>query len=301
MINTLAGIAWDPEIRGILTVAVGVVVLMGSVYLLLATNVGNRLGFLLALTGFFGWMTILGLFWWLKPSATGPQGDIPEWLVEEINTGNLDTANLEEANELGLALDETSLPTVEELDGLTAEQFAEVRDDLKEPLDGWKLVAASDPARGEAQSVVDTHLTDGTYPGIDANTDYRPMYAFEVGGKPALPDNPDRWDRISNKVTNTLRITSPPHYLVIQVCPTDPATRPEAAEPGEDIPSLECAQDADTISVVMVRDLGERRLLPFLITLISGLIFGLLCVMLHLRDKTVDEHLNAPLPAPSGG
>ena len=51
--HTLAGISWDPEIRGILIVAVGAAVLMGSVYLLLATNLGNRLGFMVALAGFF--------------------------------------------------------------------------------------------------------------------------------------------------------------------------------------------------------------------------------------------------------
>ena len=58
LVPTLAGIAWDPQIRGILSVLVGVVVLMGSVYLLLATNVASRLGFLLALAAIFGWMTI---------------------------------------------------------------------------------------------------------------------------------------------------------------------------------------------------------------------------------------------------
>ena len=40
MVHLLAGIAWDPQIRGFLAVAVGVVVLMGSVYLLLVTNLG---------------------------------------------------------------------------------------------------------------------------------------------------------------------------------------------------------------------------------------------------------------------
>ena len=40
MLHLLAGIAWDPQLRGFLAVAVGVVVLMGSVYLLLGTNLG---------------------------------------------------------------------------------------------------------------------------------------------------------------------------------------------------------------------------------------------------------------------
>ncbi len=49
MTELFAGISWDPGIRGILTVAVGVAVLMGSVYLILATNTGARLGMLIAL------------------------------------------------------------------------------------------------------------------------------------------------------------------------------------------------------------------------------------------------------------
>lgn len=82
--NVIAGIAWDPGIRGILIVLVGVVVLMGSTYLILATNVGARLGFLVALTGLFGWMVILTLIWWLTPPAIGPRGNIPTWKPVEI-------------------------------------------------------------------------------------------------------------------------------------------------------------------------------------------------------------------------
>jgi hypothetical protein len=29
--------------------------------------------------------------------------------------------------------------------------------------------------------------------------------------------------------------------------------------------------------------------------------FGLLCAMLHARDRVVAEHRSAPLPAPTGG
>ena len=47
----LAGISYDPEIRGVLVVVVSGAILCGSVYLLLATNIGARLGFQVALTG----------------------------------------------------------------------------------------------------------------------------------------------------------------------------------------------------------------------------------------------------------
>ena len=57
MSHLLASIAWDPGFRGVLTVVVAVLVLPGSIYLLLGTNLGTRLGFLIALTGLFGWPT----------------------------------------------------------------------------------------------------------------------------------------------------------------------------------------------------------------------------------------------------
>ena len=51
---TLAGLAWDPEIRGILVVATGFVVLMGSVWLVMATNSGVRLATLMAAAALMG-------------------------------------------------------------------------------------------------------------------------------------------------------------------------------------------------------------------------------------------------------
>ena len=56
MINLLAAIQFDPHIRGILVVLVGVGVLIGSVYLLLATNTGIRNGFLIAMAGLFSFL-----------------------------------------------------------------------------------------------------------------------------------------------------------------------------------------------------------------------------------------------------
>ncbi len=49
---SLAGIAWDPQIRGILTVATGTVVLLGSVWLIVSTNSGTRLGTLISTAAF---------------------------------------------------------------------------------------------------------------------------------------------------------------------------------------------------------------------------------------------------------
>lgn len=80
----IAGISWEPEIRGALTVVLASAVLMGSVWLILVTNTGVRLGSLIALAGFFGWMMLMGIFWWIY--GIGYAGDLPSWEVKEFNS-----------------------------------------------------------------------------------------------------------------------------------------------------------------------------------------------------------------------
>ena len=103
MVDLLAGLAWDPEIRGFLAVLAGGITWMGSVWLLLSTNSGPRLGTLLALAGFFAWMAIMGSIWWIY--GIGWVGDAPVWEQVEIvegtdEEGHLTFAALDEANEL---------------------------------------------------------------------------------------------------------------------------------------------------------------------------------------------------------
>jgi hypothetical protein len=95
-------LSWDPTIRGYLVVATGVTVLCGSVYLLLATNTGVRLGFLIAAAGLTGWMTIMGTAWWLY--GIGWVGEASSWKVREVvvsdSVGDTESASTEEARDL---------------------------------------------------------------------------------------------------------------------------------------------------------------------------------------------------------
>lgn len=93
------GVSWEPEIRGALVVLVGGTVLFGSVWLLLTTNIGNRLGALNALAGFFGWMFILGTIWWIY--GFGLIGDAPTWQPKEVVFGSLSTAATGSVDDLG--------------------------------------------------------------------------------------------------------------------------------------------------------------------------------------------------------
>ena len=292
LVPTLAGIGWDPEIRGILSVLVGVVVLMGSVYLLLATNVAHRLGFLLALTAIFGWMTIHGLVWWIYPPGTGPAGRGPAWEVEEIVYGDLSASMLDEAHQL----DPSTLPPSGEVDDLTPEEVEVLSEEHAGELGDWTLLPASDASRGEAQTALDAVLAEGAVPGFEDTATRVYTYTFETGGKPTR-ESDAVIDRITSRITNTLRLTNPPHYAIVQLQPSVP----QEAVPGEPPPVPEADDDAQVISAVLVRDIGERRLPAALIFTGSGLIFGLLCVMLHQRDRRVAEHRSAPVPATTGG
>ena len=293
LVPTLAGIAWDPQIRGILSVLVGVVVLMGSVYLLLATNVASRLGFLLSLAAVFAWMTIHGTVWWIYPPGTGPAGRPPSWEVKEIVYGDLSNSMLAEAHDL----DTSTLPPPEEVDELTPEQVQQLSDEHADELDEWSLLAASDASRGEAQTALDAVLAEGTVPGLEDPTTRVYTYTFETGGKPQR-ESDSVIDRVTNRISNTLRITNPPHYAIVEL---KPAIDPGEPVPGEAVAPPEADENAQTISAVLERDIGQRRMPAALITIGSGSIFGLLCVMLHKRDQRVIEHRSAPTPAAAGG
>ncbi len=77
---------WNPTIIGILTVLAAIGLFCGSVYLLLATNLGARLGFLVAAAGLTGFMFLLATLWWTSGSSgiDPPHGRSPQWKVIEI-------------------------------------------------------------------------------------------------------------------------------------------------------------------------------------------------------------------------
>jgi hypothetical protein len=82
---------WNPTIIGVLTVLCAVGLFCGSVYLLLGTNLGARLGFLVAAAGLSGFLVILTTLWLSTPgSAAGnsdldpPHGNSASWKVVEV-------------------------------------------------------------------------------------------------------------------------------------------------------------------------------------------------------------------------
>src|SRR5436190_8709402 len=284
MVHLLAGIAWDPQIRGFLAVLVGVVVLMGSIYLLLSTNIGARLGFLFALSAFFGWCTLMGSTWMVY-GTIGMLGEINHWEVEEVvyqpgGTAEygLQRADLEKAHEL----DTSDLPPPDEFKELDADQIQELQHTLAEELGPWTLLPESNTAFGEAKATVDEHFVELPLDqlGLEAASDYITVYAFETGGKEDLPDDPSRWDRITHKVKTAFTFKHPPRYAIIQVQPVVEQETPPGAAPPKPIAD----EDQPVVSVIMSRNLGSRRMPGAVLTVVSGLLFLMTLVMLHQRD-----------------
>ncbi|MEQ1785849.1 MAG: hypothetical protein ABL966_02260 [Acidimicrobiales bacterium] len=299
MLHLLAGIAWDPQLRGFLAVGVGVVVLMGSVYLLLGTNLGARLGFLLAMSAIFGWCTIMGLTWWVY-GTIGMLGEAPKWVVTEVSyaSGTTDDSGLVDAAlEEARTLDTSALPPPDELNDLTGDDFIQVRDEVEPTLGGWSLLPESNPSFGEAKATVDEHFVQSPNEelGLKGAADYVTVYSFERGGKDGLPDDPSRLDRITTKLKSIFwQVQHPPHFAIIQIQPV----KEQATVPGEAPPTPVADPTQPVVSVIMERNLGDVRFPGAMLTIGSGLLFAITVLMLHRRDLRAAEARGISLAIP---
>jgi hypothetical protein len=294
LLHLLAGIAWDPQLRGFLAVGVGIVVLPGSVYLVLGTNLGSRLGFLLAASAVFGWCTIMGLTWWVY-GTIGMLGEAPKWVVTEVVYPGTDDAALAEAH----TLDTSELPDPEALNALEGAEFDELRDEVEPTLGGWDLLPESNPSFGEAKATVDAYFAEHPDEELDlaGASDYVTAYSFERGGKDSLPDDPSRIDRLALKLKNTFwQVQHPPHYAIVQVHPVIE----QETVPGEAPPTPEADPDKPVVSVIMERNLGDVRFPGAMLTIFSGGMFAATILMLHRRDLRVAE-VRGLLPATTDG
>ena len=289
MSSVLAGIAFDPHIRGVLVVVVSVTVLIGGIWLILSTNVGSRLGFLVVVTGLFGWMAVMGGIW--TAYGIGLVGELPEWRVTEVNVGDLEEAQLEEAQG---APQNDDLPDVEallEANPEVAEAFdegttvrlgdvADVDPELVAEVNDWSIIGAGE--LGEAQTAAEAALIDGDAAQFESSADYVVLRGFETGGKPER-ESDSVVDRVSNKITSTLQVTHPTSYAIVQVQASLPTEVPEGSAPLP--PSADV--DQPVVSVIMVRNLGNLRLPSFILTLVCAGLFAFSAYLLHERDRVV--------------
>jgi hypothetical protein len=266
---TLLAIGWEPELRGLLTVIIGVVILCGSVYGIMATNMGSRLAFLVALTGLFGWMMLMGMVWWIY--GIGLRGPDPSW--QAVPGAGV----LQDVNALGSAgvLD----PNADVPDDATPTESAEiVRQTFLDQ--GWVLLDTASPAFGQAQASATELLVEE---GAFAAGQFAIVEVFDIGG--------ERYPKI-NETLDFLAFFHTPHYVVAEAAPFVPVR----TEPGRAPARPEIDENRQREYVYMVRDLGARRQPPAVLTIGAGIIFLALCYLLHRRDRVLKSNLEQPLP-----
>jgi len=257
---SLLAIVWDPVITGYLAVGIGVAVLMGSVYMLLATNMGTRLGFMVALCGLAGWMFLMGIIWWVY--GIGLIGDAPAWRPIEVTTN----------------------PAVSQVENVRA--LADLPMSAAAP-GGWELLG--DDASGDLNAAADAEVVCGGTDErnllavnnclVELASDLEHHRVFEIGGERyrplGIPDNAFTQFFIPSR--------GRPHHAVVQVQQFADVV---PIDLNSDAPIADRVVDtsAPIYSVVLVRDQGNLRFPPFLVTIGSGLVFFLTAYQLHRRD-----------------
>ena len=305
----LSAIQFDPNIRGVLVVLVGVVVLCGSVYLLLATNTGVRNGFLIALAGLFGWMFSMGLIWWIY--GIGLRGTDPSWIAKEINftrddpvatqvvqklprSSDLPDPKTFLADYLAANPDKAEAIAKTEGEGYTAKSLTKavtvapsLKPQLDEQLNGWRILSETDSRRGDAVAAADTQLAEAKAFGEStSSSSYTVKDVFFFGGKSAAePENVKGERSLLEKAWRRVETVFQPKNPALYAAVTVQKNTTQIVAPGEAPPPPQVDQEADVVTVVLMRNLGTRRLIPFLFALFSGIVFFVLVWMLHNRDK----------------
>ena len=188
---------WYPTILGVLAVVAGVGLFCGSIYVLLGTNLGARLGFLVAFTGLAGFMVILTLLWCTTASPLNTlKGRIPQWKVQQVVT-DLHKAKIKEVRNIQQKKYQTDVTEAA---------------NVKAAVDAALVTKASIPT-------AEVKPEDNKFAAFADVTKYMVENTFEVGGS-----NPQFWK---------LEFTHDPKYAVAQFCevtPT-PADRPFGLPP----------------------------------------------------------------------
>jgi hypothetical protein len=235
---------WYPTILGVLVVVSAVVLFIGSIYLLLGTNLGARLGFLVTFTCLMGFLLVLSFLWTTTASPLeSPKGRVASWSV------------IENVNDVSKAKTEAVRNIVGKQNKASA-------------IDASNVLASVDAALISKVSTPTVKYTanDNRFAKFQDVTQFMVLQTWTIGGS-----SPQFWKGQINHADK---------YAVIQYCATAPQTQTFGLPP---LPP-QCANDQRGY-IVAKYDYGTLRLPPFLVIVITGLLFGLGLVLLHWREK----------------
>jgi hypothetical protein len=258
--SAVLAIGWQPELRGILITIIALVTFCGSCYFLLSTNLGARLGFLVAFAALAGWMFLMGATWWSY--GKGLLGPDASWSpISGRTVLTADTIGNSGALDAPVVVDGSADPTTtaSAIDG----QFVK---------EGWKKLESSVPSYQQAGAAASVMIESS---GALANGEFQVVNVFDKGGQ--------RSPQLFDGKLDFLAFFHKPHYSVVEVAPLVK----QRDEPGRAPAKPEIDTTRDHQYIYMIRDLGAKRKPAGFITVGSLAVFLMLCYLLHTRDRKV--------------
>lgn len=276
---------WYPTILGVLVVVSAIGLFTGGTYLIVATNTGARLAFLIVGAALFGMLMLLAALWWTTASPLNTlKGRIPGYSANESIAGD-DFAR-------------SKIQAIQTIDPNKKLDLAETTN-VKAAVDALVLIPKS--IGGVPAELPDEFQT------FESSTDYLVAAAYATGGGAWLDKNSPYLHLGDIKVSTDasfpwVHVTAHvPSYAVAVLCPID--LEAQEVPFGDPIPDPTCDRDKQATSIVLEKDLGSLRFPPFMVMVSSGIMFALFLLGLHWRERDLQELAeqeaaeNSPTPA----
>jgi hypothetical protein len=264
---SVLAINWEPELRGVLITVIAISLFCGSIYLVLMTNLGAKLGFLVAFTGLAGWMLLLGIIWMIY--GIGLRGPDPSWKAVPGRTVLQDVDALYQAQVFENRVEVPEDATFPESADIVAAEFES---------EGWSQLSEDDPEFSQAAAAAGEFVEET---GAFAAGEYQAQRVFDIGG--------ERFPMIGD--FDLIAFFHRPHHVVVEVAPLVPFR----TEPGRAPPPAQVDDSRQRQYVFMVRDLGARRQPAAVLTVGAGLIFLTGCWLMHRRERLLEANRSASL------
>jgi hypothetical protein len=253
---------WNPTILGVLVFISAVMLFCGSVYMLLSTNLGARLGFLVAAASLSGFLVLLSVLWMTTATPlNSPKGRESKWTVREVVTDPADAKikkidNIQQSGEK-----------------IPVEDLANIRPFI----DAALVVPAATAPEGTVASPFAKYENSQLYLVGEQN-----LRAFNLGGgtKNLLWHNP--------------------RYAAVEFC--EVKVNPADVPFGEKPPTPTCDPLVPHKWVILERDLGSIRQPPVFFFFAFSAFFLLSLLGLHWYEKDARARKASgltPVPASS--
>jgi hypothetical protein len=287
-LSVLATITWDPFIRGVVILALFIVLLPGSVYLVLSTDVGSRIGLLLIAAALTGMLSMLALLW-LPLASTAAIGRPNAWKAKEIITGSFRSqVTIKGVQDFPVGDVGRAQPPVAPLpkknwfwpwqscsdNGAWHKLGLAQQKDTASSADKVLAPAAGAGTAAPQLTTPFSSASDYTYvDGFEKNANSGCLFAI-------------------NRHKVYVPGARQPHYAILRAQPLLAGGDPNNPKPDTSKP---------VTYVIMVRDLGSVRQPQIMIAVWSGVLFLTICYVLHRREKEIWAREDAEKQTPTSG